>query len=243
MGKAKDLTGKKFGRLTVLKRANDYIQSNGRKRIMWLCECDCGNHIEVMGDNLRNNHTQSCGCFAKESTSKSSRKYNTYDLSNGYGIGYTFKNEEFYFDLEDYEKIKNYCWCKNSNGYIVTNVWENKKNYIVLMHRLIMDFPDICYEIDHKHGKKSRNDNRKSNLRVATHGNNLKNVGVRSNNTSGTTGVSFDRGKWVSRITINGKHMHLGRFENFDDAVAARKEAEEKYFCEFSYDNSMKDVI
>ena len=125
---------------------------------------------------------------------------------------------------------------------MVTNVWKNKKNYIVLMHRLIMDFPDTHYEIDHKHGKESRNDNRKSNLRIVTHSENLKNVGIRSNNTSGVTGVSFDRGKWVATIKTNSNSIYLGRFDNFEDAVAARKEAEEKYFGEFSYDNSQAIV-
>lgn len=39
----KDLTGKKFGRLIVLNRADDYISPNGNKFVQWLCQCDCGN--------------------------------------------------------------------------------------------------------------------------------------------------------------------------------------------------------
>ena len=42
MGKAIDLTGQKFGRLTVLKRAENYISPNGEKRAQWLCKCECG---------------------------------------------------------------------------------------------------------------------------------------------------------------------------------------------------------
>ena len=41
--------------------------------------------------------------------SETFKKYNTYDLSGEYGIGYTSKGEEFYFDLDDYDKIKDYC--------------------------------------------------------------------------------------------------------------------------------------
>lgn len=240
MGKVIDLTGKRFGRLTVIERAEDYIQQNGRHRIMWLCKCDCGNYVKVMKNNLYG-HTRSCGCLAKETASKVSRKYNKYDLSGEYGVGYTFNNEPFYFDLEDYDKIKDYCWCLSANGYVVTNIWENKENTMISMHRLIMNFPKNM-DIDHKRGKTTKNDNRKSNLRIVKHSDNLKNVGMRSNNTSGATGINFDRGKWVASIKINGIAKHLGRFDNFEDAVKARKDAEEKYFGEYSYDNSQKLV-
>jgi hypothetical protein len=45
---------------------------------------------------------------------------------------------------------------------------------------------------------------------------------------------------WEAYITVNYKRTYLGRFVDFKEAVKARKEAEEKYFGEFSYDNSMK---
>lgn len=60
-----DLTGKKFGRLTVLKRAKN--DKNGSTK--WLCRCDCGNERIISGKSLRNGHTQSCGCLNKERTS------------------------------------------------------------------------------------------------------------------------------------------------------------------------------
>lgn len=63
-------------------------------------------------------------------------------------------------------------------------------------------------------------------------------------NTSGVTGVSFNKksDKWEAYIGIDNKRIHLGKFNDFEDAVSARKEAEEKYFGEWSYDNSQKDV-
>lgn len=53
-----DLTGKRYGHLTVLKE-------NGKrgKNIFWLCRCDCGNEINANSYNLKNGHTQSCGCI------------------------------------------------------------------------------------------------------------------------------------------------------------------------------------
>lgn len=62
----KDLTGKRFGRLTVLSRAPDRVQNSGRHRVMWNCVCDCGNKRVVYGDNLKKGVTQSCGCYQKE---------------------------------------------------------------------------------------------------------------------------------------------------------------------------------
>ena len=73
--------------------------------------------------------------------------------------------------------------------------------------------------------------NRWHNLREVTHQENQKNISLRKNNTSGQTGVSFSKlmGKWGSRITLDGKDVHLGYFENYEDAVKVRKEAEPVY--------------
>lgn len=60
-----DLTGKKFGKLTVLSQAEDEITSKGRQ-IRWLCRCECGNEIITRGTSLRNGHTRSCGCLHSE---------------------------------------------------------------------------------------------------------------------------------------------------------------------------------
>ena len=59
MGALIDLTGKQFGRLTVLGR--DGICNDGRVR--WLCFCECGNQLGINGASLRGNRTKSCGCY------------------------------------------------------------------------------------------------------------------------------------------------------------------------------------
>ena len=61
-----DLTGCKFGRLTVEKRSG----SNKRNEAMWLCKCDCGNEKIVVGKLLRNGHTKSCGCLRPDVITK-----------------------------------------------------------------------------------------------------------------------------------------------------------------------------
>jgi hypothetical protein len=56
-----DLTGQRFGKLLVLKRLDTYYAPGGASSPRWLCKCDCGNTIEVLGASLRNG-TSSCGC-------------------------------------------------------------------------------------------------------------------------------------------------------------------------------------
>lgn len=237
MGKIIDLTGHTFGRLTVIKRADDYISPKGKHVARWLCECSCDEHnnVIVQTSGLTKGGTKSCGCLAKEMASKINKKYNTYDLSGDYGIGYTLKGEEFYFDLEDYELIKNYCWHINKCGYVVS--FAPNKKYIML-HRIVMNCPECLY-VDHIHGKDTKHDNRKFNLRIATPSQNQMNVGLKSTNKSGITGVIWDknRNKWMAHIQAYGEHC-AKRFDNFEDAVAQRKNWEKEYFGEYSYESS-----
>lgn len=55
----KNLTGKKFGKLVAIQP----IFNDNKKRYDWLCQCDCGNNIVVLGSSLTNGNTQSCGCI------------------------------------------------------------------------------------------------------------------------------------------------------------------------------------
>ena len=235
-----DLIGQRFGRLTVIKRVENHIYPSGKQKSKWLCKCDCGNEVAIIGCNLvKENGTRSCGCYAQECSHQTkNKKYNTYDLSGEYGIGYTSKNEEFYFDLEDYDLIKNYCWYISDEGYVKAYIPELSK--IMPLHRVIIGLNDMSYDIDHKNGELSRFDNRKYNLRIATRSQNQMNKGKQKNNTSGIVGVGWHKatGKWAAYITVNKKQIHLGLFDKKEDAVKARKEAENKYFGEWSYDNS-----
>lgn len=58
-----NLTGKTFGRLKVLSRAEDQVSPSGRHHTMWLCKCSCGNQITALTDNLKSGKTTSCGCY------------------------------------------------------------------------------------------------------------------------------------------------------------------------------------
>ena len=86
--------------------------------------------------------------------------------------------------------------------------------------------------------------NTRANLRIVSKSENMQNSVKPVNNTSGAKGVSWaDREqRWRSSIKLNGNTITLGYFSSIKDAIAARKAAEEKYFGEYSYDNSMAAV-
>ena len=231
-----NLVGKKFNRLTVVEQTEDYIYPNGKHIARWLCLCECGNPnlIPVIGIHLKSNNTTSCGCVMREKVAengKNNKRYNEYDLTGEYGVGWTSNtSKEFYFDLEDYDKIKDYCWHEHiCNGFstIKTNDPETRKS--IKMHTLL-GFKG------YDHIDRNELNNRKQNLRKCTQQENTFNQNIRKDNTSGVTGVTWDkkRQKWCAGLHINRKHKFLGYFINKDDAIIARLKAEQKYFKEFA---------
>lgn len=56
----------RFGRLTVLNQIEDHISKSGLRKAQWLCRCDCGNEVPVIGTNLKRGNSTSCGCYQHE---------------------------------------------------------------------------------------------------------------------------------------------------------------------------------
>lgn len=233
--KLKDETGNRYGKLTVIERHYYEGKNNGAK---WMCECDCGNNHIVAGGQLRNGTTTSCGCVYKKNKEEMYKRIKeenktTYNILKNCGMGITAKGDVFIFDIEDYNKIKEYNWRKTKNEYFV-----GTKRVNILLQRLIMNEP---YGLVVDHMNHNRWDNRKSNLRVCTYKENNQNKRKLDSNTSGVTGVYFNKKdkKWSAQIGIDNNILSLGLYENKEGAIKARKEAEEKYFGEFSYSNSI----
>ena len=128
-------------------------------------------------------------------------------------------------DLDDVEKVKKYKWCL-SHGYTL-----NRKNNTML-HRFLMNCPKDMV-VDHINHNPL--DNRKSNLRICTQQQNAMNQSINSKNTSGVTGVSYDKqkNKWQSYIGLNDKKINLGYYNTLEEAIEVRKQAEIKYFGEY----------
>ena len=114
----------------------------------------------------------------------------------------------------------------NSNGYFLVVLCKDgvKKSHQV--HRLVacafIDNPDDKLCVDHKNN--DRTSNQLTNLRWATTNENQHNKKLSNNNTSGCKGVCFDKKakKWKAHIMIDGVQIHIGYFDNLDDAKIAR---------------------
>ena len=81
-----DLTGEKYGRLTVISQA----ENNNYRRVQWKCICDCGNYCIVSSNCLRAGHTKSCGCLATEERAKRAQKAGLARATKGGNLRFKF---------------------------------------------------------------------------------------------------------------------------------------------------------
>ena len=145
-----------------------------------------------------------------------------------------YKNKEVLIDLCDLPRLQAYpnSWyiLKSADHlYARSAITENGKIKRVLLHRFILDAPDDL-DVDHKNHNGL--DNRRSNLRVVTHSENLQNrKGAQQNNVTGKErGVCWDqfRKKWKAQVEVNKKKYFVGRFTDKKDAINTVKTARNK---------------
>lgn len=206
------------------------IEKSSRPGNFWYCLCDCGRNAIVGGTHLLDGHTKSCGCLKLETKNK---KSNNFRITKDFAIFYTRKNEEFFVDIEDAEKIKIFCWYKDKKGYIVCH----SKNKGLYLHRYILNAKEKDI-VDHINNDKY--DNRKSNLRIASGSINQHNRRNKSTNKSGVVGVRDNgHGKFNSFIMINNESINLGTYDCFEDAVKARLNSEKQNFGSYSTQSNL----
>ncbi len=140
-------------------------------------------------------------------------------------------------DQQDYYRLRIFKWIVYGNG---TNLYairhqliEPNKTKTVYMHREIMNPPPDLV-VDHRNCDGL--DNRKQNLRFATHAQNTRNRRKKKNGSSQFLGVYFNKEKstWDSQLMHNGKKIWVGRFDNEIDAAKAYDETARKYHGEFA---------
>lgn len=149
-------------------------------------------------------------------------------------------------DASDYDWLNQWKWSYRPNGYairkenVITDDGKLKRKTI-RMHRIITNAPDNM-EVDHI----NRNglDNRRGNLRIVTHAQNMCNQKVRTG-TSKYKGVIWynKNNKWLARIRKNGKAIHLGYFVCEIEAALAYNAAALKYHGEFARLNEIVNVV
>ncbi len=211
------LIGTRVGRLVVKEYLGIQVTSSGKNKSIYLCICDCGKEVVVPRDQLISGHKTSCGkCIHIEMEGPDYRYY----CRNG---------DSFVFSSEDLERIKKLHVYINKGGYPCTKV--NGKKRLLTHYLLNVDENTI---VDHVDGD-PRNE-RRSNLRIATGSQNMFNGRLRSSNSSGYKGVSYfpSRRKYRATIKIAYKQIHLGYYDNPEDAARAYDTAARFYFGEFA---------
>jgi len=141
-------------------------------------------------------------------------------------------------DDEDFEWLNQWKWYFSDKGY----AYREQSCHKVHMHTLILQTPPglVCDHIN-----RNRLDNRRCNLRTCYKGENSRNRGHNSNNTSGYKGVGWatHQKMWRARIMNNRKMIHLGYFKNQEDAAKAYDSASTKYFGDFSSKNFAQEAV
>lgn len=209
-----DLCGRIFGRLIVKEQTEDYVGPSGKKASRWLVQCSCGSDpFSVLQSSLKTGNTTSCGCVRLENALASNTKHGMHGSA----------------EYTSWCKMTQRCFNKNhkhykyygGRGITVCDRWIGSfENFYEDMGECpsgySLDRIDVNGNYEPENCKWSDRSEQGYNQRK------------RSTNTSGRTGVSWDsqRGKWAAQIVKDGRNRHLGRFDTFEEAAAAREAAE-----------------
>ena len=203
-----DLTGKVFGELTVLHKA-DHQRKNGG--VWWTCRCSCGNLYDVPGSLLVTGRRTDCGRRNHE------KNYATSNIE-----GQKFNQLTVLYPTKERDNKGSVIWhCRCDCGN------EIDVSYNVLVYSNVQSCG--C--------RKKEHDEKLSTYLTHIAGTSLdmvKSKKVPTDNTTGYKGVYLIKGKYVAKIVFQKKQYYLGAFDQIEDAAEARKEAETTLFDGFA---------
>lgn len=221
MGKFKDITGKVFGRLTVI----EPTKQRQHGAVIWKCKCQCGNdEVYASRANLEQGYTSSCGCLKSEIVSKISKETKPKDI----------KGQKFgrLTALESTDK--------RDNGYVVWQcICECDNETYVNIHNLVSGNTLSCgclnSEIAKENAVKNISKHKENNYVAGTRLDFIKSNKPNKNNTTGYKGVYLRKkdGKYTAQIEFQGKRYFLGSYNTKEEAAEVRKEAEQKLYGDF----------
>lgn len=211
------MLGRKFGRLTVIREAEKVKQ-----KLAYFCTCDCGaSEIRVVGADLRNGHTQSCGCLMVDRTRQSNTVH-----------GLTRSKEwRSWMSMRRrcYDPSNDMYYAYGAIGISVCDRWNPDAGGTFQAFFDDMGRCPVGFSLERLNVEAGYS---KQNCIWADSQQQAFNKRKSIKNTSGRTGVNWreDLGKWTAQIRDGGKLAHLGCFSVFEDAVKAREEAEMRVY-------------
>lgn len=198
-----DLTGKKFGELTVLKR----VESEDNV-VRWECLCSCGKKIIVRSQSLRNGQTISCGCKKRRTTDYTGHKFGRLTL------------------LEKTDKTE-------KNGYIYKCRCDCGNIVYKPISLMKSGGIKSCGCLQKEANREKIGEIRKINQVEGTSVGRIANKKIAKNNTSGHTGVTKAGDYWQAKITFKGKVYYLGSSRDKEKAIGMREAAEKIFYGDF----------
>lgn len=210
----RDLTGQRFGKLVVLSPTEKRMDSGS---IVWLCQCDCGNQAEVSSRRLVRGKVRSCGCLSDPPP----KDYIGKVFGRLTVIEYAGRKRK---QLEHCASTLTYWKCRCTCGKVIVAAQAGLQN----------GDTQSCGCLQKDHAKEALKLVDGTSVAILE-----RNQNLRSHNTSGCTGVAYDKrtGKWMAYINFKKKRYWLGRYADKEDAIRARKTAEEIHedFLEWYY--------
>lgn len=198
-----DLTGQRFGKLTVREK----LPPLSDRRTRWLCDCDCGNSCVVNSYALRKKNQQSCGCGKIKDI-----------VGQRFGRLIVLKRSNQYVLISNRKK---YLWeCRCDCGATVYRLSE----------KLQQGRQCACKACMGKAAATAMTEN--AGFVEGTQLCKLSATKANANSSSGVRGVFFNSrsGKWRATLKFQGKDHYLGEYTKIDDAIKARQRAEELYY-------------
>ncbi|MBQ8603742.1 MAG: hypothetical protein IJ410_02725 [Oscillospiraceae bacterium] len=195
-----DLSGKTFGCLRVTGKAENQRKNGG---VWWSCICSCGNTVDYPATLLVTGKRTSCGC-------KTAKRTNTKDISNQ-----IFNSITALYATDRRDKKGNVIWHCRCNDCGT---------------ELDLSYNELLYTNRKSCGcKKRRHSESLPGLLTHVAGTSidmLRSEKLPVNNTTGHKGVYYIKGKYTAKIVFQKKAYYLGNYEKYEDAVAAREDAE-----------------
>jgi len=143
-----DLTGKRFDRLTVV----ECLGSNKHQKREYRCLCDCGNHTIVVGSDLINGHTKSCGCIHYERFIEHMANKKNTRIIKGAKISKEYRKEINKFLVNEKDKFPKTCAICNSKQRIhLHHLWSvNNKPELAIEHDNLIQLCSKCHKAFHE---------------------------------------------------------------------------------------------